>query len=111
MKHLLFELENCPFSLLDDEVLIEGSLIGASYAAKATLLHHHVHRFEPQGVTGFALLAESHISIHTWPEEFRAVCDVFTCGDHTLPDEAMAYIQNDLKPQRCKTTVLFRYSL
>lgn len=109
MKHLLFELEGCPFDLLDDPFLIEGTLIGASYAAHATLLHSHVHRFEPQGVTGFALLAESHISIHTWPEDGRAVCDVFTCGDHTLPVEAMAYIENDLKPKSAKTTYMSRH--
>ena len=109
MKHLLFELEGCPFDLLDDDVLIEGTLIGASHAALATLLHIHVHKFYPQGVTGFVLLAESHISIHTWPEDGRAVCDVFTCGDHTLPVEAMAYIANDLKPKTTKTTFMARH--
>jgi S-adenosylmethionine decarboxylase len=109
VKHLLFELEGCPFDLLDDHVLIEGTLIGASYAAQATLLHSYVHKFEPQGVTGFALLAESHISIHTWPEDGRAVCDVFTCGDHTLPVEAMTYIENDLKPKSTKTTFMSRH--
>ena len=50
------------------------------------------HKFDPHGVTAIALLAESHISIHTWPEKCMAVCDVFTCGDHTLPESAVQYM-------------------
>ncbi len=106
MKHLLFEFEGCAFDKLDDAGLIEGTLIGSAYEACATLLHVYVHKFEPQGVTGFALLAESHISIHTWPEEGRAVCDVFTCGDHTSPEAAMTYIKRDLNPKSVTTTLM-----
>jgi len=51
------------------------------------------HKFEPQGVTVVAMLAESHISIHTWPEKGMAVCDVFTCGDHTTPESGVEYLQ------------------
>ena len=56
--------------------------------AKQRSMHKIHHRFEPQGVTGLALLAESHISIHTWPESGYAAVDVFTCGDHTMPENA-----------------------
>jgi S-adenosylmethionine decarboxylase len=56
--------------------------------AGATLLQLISHRFDPQGVTGLALLAESHLSIHTWPESGYAAVDVFTCGDHTMPELA-----------------------
>ena len=58
------------------------------------------HRFEPQGVTGLALLAESHISIHTWPESGYAAVDVFTCGDHTMPEQARAVLRDELRAQR-----------
>ncbi len=108
MKHLLFGFEGCAFNKLDDTSLIERTLIGSAHAAGATLLHVHVHGFEPQGVTGFALLAESHISIHTWPEEGRAVCDVFTCGDHTSPEAAMNFIKKDLSPKSVTTTLMSR---
>ena len=108
MKHILFELEGCPFYLLNNDALIEGTLILAANSAKATLLHTHVHKFEPQGVTGFALLAESHISIHTWPEDGRAVCDVFTCGDHTEPDKAMAFLETTLKSKSTNSTIISR---
>ncbi len=53
------------------------------------------HSFKPQGVTGLALLAESHISIHTWPEIGYAAIDVFTCGDHTMPEKACKLLSKD----------------
>jgi S-adenosylmethionine decarboxylase len=58
------------------------------------------HRFQPHGVTGLALLAESHISIHTWPESGYAAVDVFTCGDHTLPETACRVLVDEFGSQR-----------
>ena len=69
MKHILFELEGCPFSTLDDEEHIKFCLLHAAKASHSQVLKIETHKFEPQGVTGFALLAESHLSIHTWPEK------------------------------------------
>ena len=66
MKHILFELEGCPFSTLDDEEHIKFCLLHASEVSHSQVLKIETHKFEPQGVTGFALLAESHLSIHTW---------------------------------------------
>jgi S-adenosylmethionine decarboxylase len=60
------------------------------------------HRFEPQGVTGLALLAESHISIHTWPESGYAAVDVFTCGDHTMPERACEVLWQELNASKHK---------
>ena len=61
-------------------------------AAKVEILNVSSHKFNPHGVTAVALLAESHISIHTWPENGMAVCDVFTCGDHTNPASGARYM-------------------
>ena len=66
MKHILFELEGCPFSTLDDEEHIKFCLLHASEVSHSKVLKIETHKFEPQGVTGFALLAESHLSIHTY---------------------------------------------
>ena len=66
MKHILFTLKGCPFEPLDDENNIKLLLYNATKEAKSTLLNLATHKFEPQGVTGVAMLAESHISIHTW---------------------------------------------
>ncbi len=61
-----------------------GLLGGAAKAVGFTILDTRFHQFEPHGVTGILLLAESHISIHTWPEEQLATLDIFTCGSHDL---------------------------
>ena len=97
MKHILFTLKGCSFELLDNKEFIRMLLYKATKECKATLLHLAAHKFEPQGVTGFALLAESHISIHTWPENGMAVCDVFTCGDTAMPEIGVEYMKQQLK--------------
>lgn len=76
---------------LDDVALIERALRDAAAAARATMLELRLHAFGPgQGVTGVALLAESHISIHSWPEHGYAAVDIFVCGRRCDPDAALA---------------------
>ena len=92
MRHILFTLKGCSETLLDDESHIRNVLVHAAHLCESTLLDVSSHKFDPQGVTAIALLAESHISIHTWPEKGMAVCDVFTCGDHTRPQSGVSYM-------------------
>ena len=92
MKHILFELQGCPFSALDDEEHIKFCLFHASEASHSEVLKVETQKFVPQGVTGFALLAESHLSIHTWPETGVAYCDIFTCGEQCQPESAVEYL-------------------
>ena len=92
MRHILFTLKGCPFGLLDDEAHIRNVLVNAATLSESTLLGIQSHKFDPQGVTAVALLAESHISIHTWPENGMAVCDVFTCGHHPNPRTGATYM-------------------
>ena len=66
---------------LDDEARIRQAFRDCVEACGATLLHIHTHKFSPQGVSGVAVLAESHISVHTWPEIGYGAFDVFMCGD------------------------------
>ena len=97
MKHILFTLKGCSPSLLDDEAHIRNVLVHAAHLCQSELLDISSHKFQPQGVTAIALLGESHISIHTWPENRMAVCDVFTCGDTAEPEKAVEYMQEQLK--------------
>ena len=97
MKHLLFTLRECPFNTLNDECLIREHLKIAAQQSLSTLLDITSHKFEPQGVTAVALLSESHISIHTWPEKGIAVCDIFTCSDFGAPKMAAEYLKTALK--------------
>ena len=85
---------------LDDRERIETALIGAVNAAGATLLHIHLHKFEDGGgISGVAVLAESHISVHTWPEKGYAAFDVFMCGD-AQPRKAMDVFKRAFNPGR-----------
>lgn len=77
--HIIVDLYDA--SHLDDIEHIEQILRQCIETAKATLLHFHLHHFTPTGVSGVAVLAESHISIHTWPEAHYAALDIFMCGD------------------------------
>ena len=97
MKHILFTLTDCNSDLLDDEGFIRDVVFAAARICKSTLLALNSHKFDPQGITCVAMLAESHISIHTWPENRMAVCDVFTCGDHAVPEDAVEYMRIELE--------------
>ena len=87
-RHCILELYQCDHAKLNDEAFIRTTITSSAKIAGATLINLVTHSFKPQGVTGLALLAESHISIHTWPEIGYAAIDVFTCGDHTVPEKA-----------------------
>ena len=91
-KHLLLELYGCDHEKLNDESFLRCTLNRAAKLAKATVLHLISNKFEPQGVTAIALLAESHISIHSWPESNYSAVDIFTCGQNMLPEVASQYL-------------------
>ncbi|WP_018152189.1 adenosylmethionine decarboxylase [Leeia oryzae] len=85
---------------LADIPFIESTLLAASRAAGATVLHAHFHPFgEGQGITGVLLLAESHMSIHTWPEVGFAALDIFMCASCD-PMLALPVIRDAFQPQR-----------
>jgi S-adenosylmethionine decarboxylase len=95
--HLIIDLWGA--SRLDDINHIEDTLREAIREAGATLLHIHLHHFTPNGgVSGVAVLAESHISIHTWPERDYAALDVFMCGD-ALPHRTIPVLKRAFAPE------------
>ena len=98
-KHFLLELYRCDSEKLDDESFLRCTLNKAAKLAKATVLNLISNKFEPQGVTAIALLAESHISIHTWPESNYSAVDIFTCGHNMLPELASQYLIESLKAE------------
>jgi S-adenosylmethionine decarboxylase len=95
-RHLIVDLWGA--SKLDEIEYIKTTLEEIIRECGATLLHIHLHRFtENGGVSGVALLAESHISIHTWPERNYAALDVFMCGDAS-PHRAIAILKEAFQP-------------
>ena len=107
-KHLLLELYRCNYEKLNDESFLRCTLNRASKLAKATVLNLISNKFEPQGVTAIALLAESHISIHTWPESNYSAVDIFTCGQNMLPELASQYLIESLKAEEHFLRVIVR---
>ena len=100
MKHILFDLKECPYDLLDDERFVRNSLFHASILSNSEIIKIDFHKFNPQGVTAFAMLADSHISIHTWPEKGVAKCDIFTCSDRAKPEKAVEYLGEALEAEQ-----------
>ncbi len=91
-KHLLVELHGCNPELLKKVDVVKEILVSAAKACKATIVDTSFHEFNPFGVSGVVVIAESHFSIHTWPEYRYAAVDIFTCGDVIKPEEAVDYI-------------------
>jgi len=87
---------------------LEQVLREAAEAAGATVLSVTVQKFEPQGMTGVIVLQESHISIHTWPEDGYAAVDVYTCGDHVRVEDALAVLQQFFKPKKINVVSITR---
>ncbi|MGD9985269.1 adenosylmethionine decarboxylase [Pseudonocardia sp.] len=91
-RHVLADLDGIDAEVLDDVAGLRAALSDALTAAGATVRQVVAEAFEPHGVTLVALLAESHASVHTWPEHGRALVDVFTCGDAADPELAVALL-------------------
>ena len=107
-KHLLLELYRCDYEKLNDESFLRCTLNRAAKLANATVLNLMSNKFEPQGVTAIALLAESHISIHTWPESNYSAVDIFTCGQNMLPELASQYLIEALQAEEHSLRIIER---
>ena len=107
-RHVIAELDGCDAALLSDVEQIRRLMVQAAHQAGATPLADEMFEFQNGGVSGFVLLAESHISIHTWPEHGYAAMDIYTCGRHTMPDMACASLAEGLGASTLRTTVLDR---
>ena len=103
--HLLIDLYGA--SHLSDIAYIEKTMRQCVEASGATLLHIHLHRFEPDGVSGVAVLAESHISVHTWPESRYAAFDVFMCGN-TRPEVCIEIMREAFEAERVDVQEVLR---
>ncbi|RMD57923.1 MAG: adenosylmethionine decarboxylase [Nitrospirae bacterium] len=90
--HLLLELKDCNASILNNIKEVEAAMVEAATMAKATIIDVKFHEFSPFGVSGMVVIAESHLSIHTWPEYAYAAVDIFTCGNLIVPREAAEYL-------------------
>lgn len=107
-RHLIAEMTGCNRKTLDDMQLLETYLNESVRRSGATIVKSVFHRYNPQGVSGVVVIAESHISIHTWPEYGYAAVDFFTCGDAVDPYKAYEYLKDSLESQQAHVTDLRR---
>lgn len=107
-RHLILELWGCDFTSINSLDTIERAIKETIDACGATLLDLRVYPFTPQGVTGVAILSESHLMIHTWPELGYAAVDVFTCGYHTDPAKAVPVLRHYFSPDHVQVMEMNR---
>lgn len=96
-KHLLIELYGCDAKLLSDTRAIEKILVDGTKHCGATIIDVIFHSFNPYGVSGVIVIAESHLAIHTWPEYGFASLDIYTCGETINPWDAYHFIAKKIK--------------
>ena len=91
-QHLLIELYGCDPGMLDDLEHVQQALLRAADMVSASVIQVVAHKFQPHGVTVVVAIAESHISIHTWPEYGYAAVDVFTCSAEPLTSDVQDFL-------------------
>jgi len=96
-KHILAEFYKCDSVILNDVALIERFMVEAAKRARATVISSSFHHFSPFGVSGVVVIAESHLTIHTWPEYEYASIDIYTCGSSLDPWISFKYLVKKLK--------------
>jgi len=107
-RHLIVELFDCNPELLNNLEAVKGALVKAAQEARATIVATTFHQFNPCGLSGIVVIAESHLSIHTWPEHRYAAVDLFSCGEALRPDPAIRYLVNWLAAGRVSIVELQR---
>jgi len=99
-RHLLLELYDCSSEVLNSLEAVKTTLVEAARRAEATIVDVVFHEFNPFGISGVVVIAESHLSIHTWPEYRYAAVDIFSCGTTLKPAEAAAYLVEQFRASR-----------
>ncbi|MCL1917161.1 MAG: adenosylmethionine decarboxylase [Peptococcaceae bacterium] len=99
-RHVLAEIYECSFDLLNDVDKVEKIMVNAALEAGAEVREVVFHKFSPQGVSGVVVISESHLAVHTWPELGYAAVDVFTCGDKVNPWDACYYVSESFESGR-----------
>lgn len=110
-RHLIVEFYGCPKSIIDDAEFLERILEEGVVKAGGRIVGKLFHKFKPQGVTGIIAISESHVSVHTWPENNYMALDAFTCGNEMDPWVVYRELSEKIKPKRVKVLELKRGEL
>ena len=96
-RQIMVEFFDCDRELLNDERFIGEVMKEAAVRCGATIVETVFHTFNPHGISGVVVIAESHLTIHTWPEYGYAAVDLFTCGEEINPEIAFDFLEEKLK--------------
>jgi len=107
-RHLLLELFDCDTDAINNLEAVKGALVEAAKRAQATIVDVVFHEFNPFGISGVVVIAESHLSIHTWPEYRYAAVDIFSCGDVLQPEVAANYLVEQFGSERTSVVEMQR---
>jgi S-adenosylmethionine decarboxylase len=106
-RHVLAELYRCDDALLEDLAAIRLRMLATAHLIGATVVGEVFHHFSPHGVSGVVVIAESHLSIHTWPENSYAAIDIFTCGELD-PVPGVASLAKELSARQYRMQEILR---
>ncbi len=109
-SHIVAELYGCRSDLLASVQYVTDAMLDAALKSGCTVITQNFHHFSPYGVSGAIIIAESHLSIHTWPEYRYAALDIFTCGETIRPDVALAHLNGSFYAENISSTELRRGS-
>ncbi|MBI3343471.1 MAG: adenosylmethionine decarboxylase [Gammaproteobacteria bacterium] len=107
-NQLIVDFYDCDCAYFDDLDWIENVMIEAAHYARASIVDVVFHKFNPIGISGVVVIAESHLAIHTWPEHRYAAIDVFTCGDTLDSEAAVAYLATQFRCRKRSVTKVGR---
>lgn len=93
-RQILVEFYDCDSDKINNVRFVESALLEATRKSKATIISHNFHKFSPHGISGVVVIAESHVTIHSWPEYNYAAVDIFTCGDTIDPWVIQEYLKD-----------------
>lgn len=107
-SQLLAEFYDCDPTAINDKEVIRSAMLQAAVAANATIVADIFHEFNPHGISGVVVIAESHIAIHSWPEHACASVDIFTCSENLDTKAAVDCLQALFKSQRVEVRSVAR---
>jgi len=109
-KHLILDMFDCKCksALLNDKTMISKHALSSVSLSNNKVINAFSHQFTPQGVSIIVMLAESHLTVHTYPEEGYVSIDIYSCGKHASPENAINYLRNIYKPDWFKQCIITR---
>lgn len=107
-RQILVEYYDCDTCVINDVEAVEKILLTGTKASGANIISHNFHKFNPHGVSGTIVIAESHVAVHTWPEYGYAAVDIFTCGETIDPWVIQEYLRKSFKSDNISSMELKR---